>query len=68
MVFSSQRFLQKMNEQILLYYYETLVQLVFVHFSEFSADDNSDGNQIFQSLNYVEVNFELALHFALKVS
>ena len=34
MIFSSRRFLQKMNEQILLYYYETSGQLVFVRFLE----------------------------------
>ena len=32
MIFSSRRFLQKTNERILLYYYETSGWLVFVHF------------------------------------
>ena len=34
MIFSSQRFLQKTNKQILLYYYETSGRLVFVRFLE----------------------------------
>ena len=32
--FSSRRFLQKTNERILLYYYETSGRLVFIHFLE----------------------------------
>ena len=34
MIFSSRRFLQKANERILLYYYETSGRLVFVRFLE----------------------------------
>ena len=34
MIFSSRRFLQKTNERILLYYYETSGRLVFVRFLE----------------------------------
>ena len=34
MVFSSRRFLQKTNERILLYYYETSGRLLFVRFLE----------------------------------
>ena len=34
MIFSSQRFFQKRNERILLYYYETSGQLFFVCFLE----------------------------------
>ena len=34
MIFSSRRFLQKTNKQILLYYYETSGCLVFVRFLE----------------------------------
>ena len=34
MIFSSQHFLQKTNERILLYYYETSGLLVFVRFLE----------------------------------
>ena len=33
-IFSSRPFLQKTNERILLYYYETLGRLVFVRFLE----------------------------------
>ena len=38
MIFSSRRFLQKMNELILLYYYETSGRLVFVRFLEEIGD------------------------------
>ena len=38
MIFSRQYFLQKTNEQILLYYYETSGRLVFVLFLEESED------------------------------
>ena len=41
MIFSSRRFLQKTNEQILLYYYETLGRLVFVRFLE-EIEDNKN--------------------------
>ena len=38
MIFSIRRFLEKKNEQILLYYYETLGRLVFVCFLEDTED------------------------------
>ena len=34
MIFSGRRFLQKMNERVLLYYYETSGWLIFIHFLE----------------------------------
>ena len=34
MIFSSERFLQKTDERILLYYYQTSGRLVFVRFLE----------------------------------
>ena len=42
MIFSSRRFLQKTNERILLYYYETSGQLVFVRFQEEIEDTKKD--------------------------
>ena len=45
MIFSSQRFFQEMNEQILLSYFEISGWLVFVHFLE----EIEDSKKAFQN-------------------
>ena len=52
MIFSGRRFLQKMNERVLLYYYETSDWLVFVHL----------WRKLKTPKGHFEINWTLKLH------
>ena len=59
MIFSSRRFLEKKNEQILLYYYETLGRLVFILFSEEIEDTkNTFRNYLTFSFDKIWLTYE----------
>ena len=58
MIFSSRRFFQKTNEQILLYHYDTSGQLVFLRFLK----------KLKITKRHFEINWPLQNHLNLKIS